>query len=109
MESHDSSPTPFKGKATFVDLIRVTTLSLGIISTLLHIPPGQGHKFDLVLLDAGEGNLGQIKQKFRPGWKETWKNLKMILKPHSHADHHCGLPSLLAEGSKVINSLTSKK
>jgi ribonuclease Z len=78
-----------------------------VSSTLLHIPNGHGQKFSFVLLDAGEGTLGQIKRKFGLGWKDTLRNLKMIFISHLHADHHCGLASLLAERSQVSTSLDS--
>ncbi|KAI7941104.1 hypothetical protein MJO28_013389 [Puccinia striiformis f. sp. tritici] len=112
LESNDYNSMASTGESKFIDQIVVTTLGTGsaspskyrnVSSTLLHVPHGQGHEFDFVLLDAGEGTLGQIKRKFGPGWKETLKNLKMIFISHLHADHHCGLPSLLAERAKLDN------
>ncbi|KAA1064017.1 hypothetical protein PGTUg99_008210 [Puccinia graminis f. sp. tritici] len=105
---NDRSVVP-TGEAELADGIIVTTLGTGsaapskyrnVSSTLLHIPDGHGQKFNFVLLDAGEGTLGQIKRKFGLGWKDTLRNLKMIFISHLHADHHCGLASLLAERSQ---------
>ncbi|KAA1085400.1 hypothetical protein PGT21_005832 [Puccinia graminis f. sp. tritici] len=108
---NDRSVVP-TGEAEFADGIIVTTLGTGsaapskyrnVSSTLLHIPDGHGQKFNFVLLDAGEGTMGQIKRKFGLGWKDTLRNLKMIFISHLHADHHCGLASLLAERSQLDN------
>ncbi|MBW0475956.1 hypothetical protein O181_015671 [Austropuccinia psidii MF-1] len=72
-----------------------------VSSTLLHLPHAQGTGLDFILLDAGEGTLGQIKRKFGPQWTTILKNLKLIFISHLHADHHCGLMSILAERSKL--------
>ncbi|PLW10452.1 hypothetical protein PCANC_23155 [Puccinia coronata f. sp. avenae] len=97
-------------EARFVDQIMVTTLGTGsaapskyrnVSSTLLHIPNRDAQGLDFVLLDAGEGTLGQIKRKFGLAWKDTLRNLKIIFISHLHADHHCGLASLLQERSRL--------
>jgi len=99
-------------EAKSVDEIIVTTLGTGsaapskyrnVSSTLLHIPNRQGSGLDFVLLDAGEGTLGQIKRKFGLEWQETLRRLKIIFISHLHADHHCGLASILQERSELDN------
>ncbi|OAV93262.1 hypothetical protein PTTG_08554 [Puccinia triticina 1-1 BBBD Race 1] len=112
IESNDDCPVVPTEEARLANEIIVTTLGTGsaapskyrnVSSTLLHIPNVQAQNFDFVLLDAGEGTLGQIKRKFGPDWKETLKNLKLIFISHLHADHHCGLASLLVERSRLDN------
>uniref|UniRef100_A0A1B0A187 Zinc phosphodiesterase ELAC protein 2 n=1 Tax=Glossina pallidipes TaxID=7398 RepID=A0A1B0A187_GLOPL len=60
-----------------------------------------------VLLDCGEGSLGQIQRFF--GLKqaeEIVENLKAIYISHLHADHHIGLMNFL---SKRLDFLRTKK
>ncbi|KAI3521570.1 hypothetical protein L1887_11041 [Cichorium endivia] len=50
-----------------------------------------------VLLDCGEGTLGQLKRRFGiQGADEAVKALKCIWISHIHADHHTGLARILA-------------
>ncbi|CAA0837269.1 tRNAse Z4 [Striga hermonthica] len=50
-----------------------------------------------LLLDCGEGTLGQLKRRFGvQGADEAIKNLKCIWISHIHADHHTGLARILA-------------
>ncbi|KAJ3694530.1 hypothetical protein LUZ60_010010 [Juncus effusus] len=50
-----------------------------------------------ILLDCGEGSLGQLKRRFGvEGADEAVKNLKLIWVSHIHADHHTGLVRILA-------------
>lgn len=109
--SREDSPVKTQ-EAKSVDEIIVTTLGTGsaapskyrnVSSTLLHIPNRQGSGLDFVLLDAGEGTLGQIKRKFGLEWKETLRCLKIIFISHLHADHHSGLASILQERSELDN------
>lgn len=102
----DGSSTVEARRFECVQEIMVTTLGTGsaapskyrnVSSTLLHLPQREGVAFDYILLDAGEGTLGQLKRKFGDGWKEMLRNLKLVFISHLHADHHCGLGSLLAE------------
>jgi ribonuclease Z len=49
-----------------------------------------------VLLDAGEGSLGQLHALFGPeGARGALRGLSAIFISHHHADHHLGLMRLL--------------
>nr|XP_018259272.1 uncharacterized protein I303_08200 [Kwoniella dejecticola CBS 10117]OBR81430.1 hypothetical protein I303_08200 [Kwoniella dejecticola CBS 10117] len=88
------------------DVIVVTTLGTGsaipskyrnVSSTHLDIPDLGG-----ILLDAGEGTLGQIRRRFgKEGTKKMFEELSMIFISHMHADHHLGLNSVLEERFKL--------
>jgi ribonuclease Z len=69
-----------------------------VSSTLLDIPGLGG-----VLLDAGEGTLGQIRRRFGTAGmaEQIYPNLKMIFISHMHADHHLGLRLVLEDRLKV--------
>lgn len=57
-----------------------------------------------VLLDCGEGTLGQIVRFYgRDGADEVLKKLKMIYISHLHADHHLGLFNILNRRRKVTD------
>ncbi|RZC51311.1 hypothetical protein C5167_019734 [Papaver somniferum] len=50
-----------------------------------------------LLLDCGEGTLGQLKRRFGvTGADDAVKGLKFIWISHIHADHHTGLARILA-------------
>ncbi|XP_027769092.1 tRNAse Z TRZ4, mitochondrial-like isoform X2 [Solanum pennellii] len=50
-----------------------------------------------ILLDCGEGTLGQLKRRFGvEGADEAVKGLKCIWISHIHADHHAGVARILA-------------
>ncbi|XP_016562706.2 tRNase Z TRZ3, mitochondrial isoform X1 [Capsicum annuum] len=50
-----------------------------------------------ILLDCGEGTLGQLKRRFGiEGADEAVKGLRCIWISHIHADHHTGLARILA-------------
>ncbi|KAL7422932.1 hypothetical protein Q5752_002229 [Cryptotrichosporon argae] len=83
------------------DDIVVTTLGTGsaipskyrnVSSTHLAIPGTGG-----VLLDAGEGTLGQLRRRFGPSLPAVYAELKMVFISHMHADHHLGLAAILAD------------
>lgn len=91
------------------DNITVTTLGTGsaipskyrnVSSTHLDIPDFGG-----ILLDAGEGTLGQLRRKFgMAGMQDFYNNLKIVHISHMHADHHLGLQSILHDRFKVSRS-----
>jgi len=88
------------------DDITVTTLGTGsaipskyrnVSATHLDIPGIGG-----VLLDCGEGSLGQLRLRFGPeGTRRVFEELRMIYISHMHADHHLGLNAILREKVKV--------
>ena len=58
--------------------------------------PGRG-----LLLDCGEGTLGQLRRAFGNRADECLRNLGAVWISHPHADHHLGLPSLLSERKRL--------
>jgi ribonuclease Z len=81
-------------------LILLITLAFPVSSTLVDIPGFGG-----VLLDAGEGTLGQMRRRFgtRGMAEDIYPNLRMIYISHMHADHHLGLRLILEDRLKVRN------
>ncbi|XP_061395358.1 ribonuclease Z, mitochondrial [Musca vetustissima] len=66
----------------------------------------QSHENCYVLLDCGEGTLGQIQRMFgMTKAKDIIRNLKIIYVSHLHADHHIGLIGLLTERIKLSGEL----
>eukprot|EP01062_Namystynia_karyoxenos_P062218 TRINITY_DN55134_c0_g1_i1.p1 TRINITY_DN55134_c0_g1~~TRINITY_DN55134_c0_g1_i1.p1 ORF type:complete len:856 (+),score=240.38 TRINITY_DN55134_c0_g1_i1:81-2570(+) len=55
-----------------------------------------------VLLDAGEGTLGQLARIADPA--EVLSTLELVWISHMHADHHLGLPSLLHYRHQVLSA-----
>ncbi|KAG2305966.1 hypothetical protein Bca4012_084806 [Brassica carinata] len=56
-----------------------------------------------VLLDCGEGTLGQLKRRYGlQGADEAVRNLKCIWISHIHADHHTGLARILARRRELL-------
>ncbi|RXK38185.1 hypothetical protein M231_04559 [Tremella mesenterica] len=101
MDRHDK--VTYEAKPKIGDDIIITTLGTGsalpskyrnVSSTLVEIPGTGG-----VLLDCGEGTLGQLRRRFGD-LSELWKDLKMIFISHLHADHHLGLQSILEDRFK---------
>ena len=88
------------------DDIVVTTIGTGsaipskyrnVSCTHLDIPNVGG-----VLLDTGEGTLGQLRRRFgQEGMQKVYEDLRMIFISHMHADHHLGLQAVLEDRFKV--------
>ncbi|KAH7882444.1 hypothetical protein F5I97DRAFT_1961874 [Phlebopus sp. FC_14] len=73
------------------------SLFRNLSGTLIHIP---NHGY--ILLDAGEGSWGQLARKFGEDpqspsnvW-QVLRQLRCVYISHMHADHHAGLPKILA-------------
>jgi hypothetical protein len=91
--------------------ITVTTLGTGsalpskyrnVSATMLSIPNLRAGKPGSILLDCGEGTLGQMRRRYGPqGMRELYAELQMIFISHMHADHHLGLHSILEDRFKV--------
>ena len=87
------------------DDIMVTTLGTGsalpskhrnVSCTHLDVPGFGG-----VLLDCGEGTLGQLRRRYgMDGVDQIYRHLKVIFISHMHADHHLGLQSVLEDRFK---------
>lgn len=87
------------------------TKSRGLSATLVRLPsrffkdpgklaaaPDGGPSYGYVLLDAGEGTLGQLHQMYgknSPLLRNILHNLRLIFISHIHADHCAGLVSVL--------------
>ena len=55
-----------------------------------------------LLLDCGEGTLGQLTRRFGPdGVKRVVCSLACVWVSHILADHHAGLPRLVARHSQM--------
>lgn len=85
--------------------VKVITLGTGsalpshyrnVSSTVLRIP-GHGS----VMLDAGEGTLGQLSRQFGSNLDAFLKDLKWIYISHLHADHHLGIVRILKQWNKI--------
>ncbi|AQK91180.1 tRNase Z TRZ3, mitochondrial [Zea mays] len=62
-----------------------------------------------ILLDCGEGTLGQLKRRFGVNdADEAVKGLRCIWISHIHADHHTGLARILALRSKLLKGVPHK-
>ncbi|KAJ9120156.1 hypothetical protein QFC22_003055 [Naganishia vaughanmartiniae] len=63
------------------------------------IPSKYRNGFGGVLLDAGEGTLGQMRRRFgtRGMSEEIYPNLRIVFISHMHADHHLGLRLVLED------------
>ena len=58
-----------------------------------------------VLLDAGEGSVGQLYRKFGPiELEKHLSNLRVLFLSHLHADHHLGIISVLLGWKKTSKS-----
>lgn len=96
------------------DDITVTTLGTGsaipskyrnVSATHLDIPGLGG-----ILLDCGEGSLGQLRRRFGPeGTRRIFQELRMIYISHMHADHHLGLQAILREKVRVSHLSSFKR
>lgn len=65
-------------------------------STHIHVPNRGG-----ILLDAGEGTLGQLFRLFGEETGKVMADVKMIFISHLHADHHLGLAKILRFRAQV--------
>ncbi|KAI8998136.1 beta-lactamase-like protein [Gaertneriomyces semiglobifer] len=66
-----------------------------VSSTLVQMPDGY------ILLDAGEGTLGQIFRHFGTEMSAVIKGLKLVFVSHLHADHHLGVVRILKEWNRL--------
>lgn len=58
-----------------------------------------------LLMDCGEGSLGQLVRRLgRDKTDEVLRRLGMVWVSHIHADHHVGLPSLLAARTRLLGA-----
>ncbi|KAI5856283.1 beta-lactamase-like protein [Tricharina praecox] len=61
-----------------------------VSATLVHTPP---HGY--MLLDCGEGTLGQLRRLFGASFTTVLKSINLLYISHLHADHHLGATTLL--------------
>ncbi|CCG84577.1 protein of unknown function [Taphrina deformans PYCC 5710] len=86
---------PF-GPGANVEVLTLGTGSAGpsvyrnVAATLIHIPS----EFS-VLLDCGEGTLGQLARTYGDNLAKALQSLRLIFISHMHADHHLGLIGLI--------------
>lgn len=91
--------------ASAYDNVTITTLGTGssspskyrnVSSTLVEIP-----NTGALLLDTGEGTMGQLRRRFGSEADDKLRSIKMIFISHMHADHHLGLFRVLQQWSKA--------
>ncbi len=70
------------------------------VTGLLYDRPGKGAS---MLADCGEGSLGQLHRRFgAKGAEDIIRRLSLVWISHIHADHHVGLPALLAARTRLL-------
>ena len=68
-----------------------------VSATIVEVP-----NFGNILLDAGEGTLGQMYRRYGSElWSKVLSKTKIMVISHMHADHHIGLRRVLEERLKV--------
>jgi len=66
-------------------------------------PSHNGGKGASMLADCGEGSLGQLYRRFGvQGAENILRRLSLVWISHIHADHHVGLPALLAARTRLL-------
>lgn len=67
-----------------------------VSSTLVsfNLDHGQRH-LESVLLDCGEGTIGQLYRSFGDAYDQVIRSINLIFISHLHADHHAGLAGFL--------------
>lgn len=78
------------------------TFPLSVSSTIVDIPT-----FGIIILDAGEGTLGQLHRRYgleKSG--EVLSRVKIVFISHMHADHHLGVHQLIKAQRKVSRTTT---
>jgi ribonuclease Z len=75
----------------------MATDSQCVVSSLIVQIPGSGS----VLLDCGEGTLGQLRRHFGDNASSVLRDIRCIFISHIHGDHHMGLSKLLSQRRKV--------
>lgn len=71
-------------------------LHLSVSATLVKIPG-----FGSIMLDAGEGTLGQMMRRFGDALDDELNAIRCIFVSHLHADHHLGVIQLLRRHRQV--------
>jgi len=68
-----------------------------VSATIVEVP-----NFGNILLDAGEGTLGQMYRRYGSElWSKVLSKTKIMVISHMHADHHIGLRRVLEERLEV--------
>ena len=68
-----------------------------LVSSLLIQIPCSGS----ILLDCGEGTVGQLRRHFGEESPSILRDLRCVFISHIHGDHHMGLSKLLSQRRKV--------
>ena len=81
----------------------IPTKYRNVSAILIHLPTRE-----YILLDAGEGTLGQLYKCLGPHCADkVLRNLKCIFISHLHCDHHLGIISILKKREELIGSSKS--
>ncbi|KAF8579988.1 Metallo-hydrolase/oxidoreductase [Ramaria rubella] len=67
------------------------------VSALIVQIPGSGN----ILLDCGEGTMGQLRRHFGEKTTSVLRDIKCIFISHLHGDHHMGISKVLSQRRKL--------
>lgn len=105
-QAEDDAPAAVKNATG--DEINITFLGTGAavpskyrnVTGILVDMPAQSAS---MLMDCGEGSWGQMRRRFGgTAADDILRRLALVWISHIHADHHVGLPSLLAARSRLL-------
>lgn len=66
-----------------------------VSSTLLSFNADGGQRVESLLLDCGEGTIGQLYRAFGEAYVDVLRSVHVVFISHLHADHHAGLAGFL--------------
>lgn len=78
-------------------------LTLVVTSNYIHVP-----NYGNILLDCGEGSLGQLQRRYGESLDQEILDLKLVFISHIHADHHLGLIRVLIRRQQVLVALSDQ-
>ncbi|KAJ3215714.1 Zinc phosphodiesterase ELAC protein 2 [Dinochytrium kinnereticum] len=92
----DMVVVPFGTGAAIPSKYRNASTHTTVSSTFLMVPEGN------IILDSGEGTLGQMFRHFGPGrFQEELLKVRLLFLSHLHADHHLGAIGILKMRRKL--------
>lgn len=96
--SHDTFTVTFLGTGA-----AIPSKYRNVTGLLYDRPSHNGGKGASMLADCGEASLGQLYRRFGvQGAEAILRRLSLVWISHIHADHHVGLPALLAARTRLL-------